>query len=358
MLRCARAPFPLQHPLLGVCPRGAASTTAITTSVRQYTRDSSTRSSSSSNTSADQPSLSTDDPDLSTLLKSRRHLPSPSSPSFWRGIRISLYNQDVPDTATSSTSTDPSSSAAPPGPRSLLDRITSASSLRSFQRRARTERARIRRLEQRADRLADDLDIPASERPVGYVALAARVREVLTSPTHQESLRALRVSVPPLKPRGGGEDGGAGGAGGGQHTAGERYVRALNRALLHAYAGRSPATRAALWKAYARARLRVPGLLSGVPPAAWDLIWYSQAAGAEGGVGAGAGAEGAEVEGDVGGKFRTGGRRSTGNENPGRDRHLRELAADLRRAGYAEGPPTRVKGWDRRVEDAFGRRKK
>ncbi|KAK8222780.1 hypothetical protein HDK90DRAFT_515844 [Phyllosticta capitalensis] len=55
----------------------------------------------------------------------------------------------------------------------------------------------------------------------------------------------------------------------------------LNNALRHAFLAtdeaKRPAVRAVLWKAYKTAKLGVPDLLGEIPPAAWDMLFYTQA---------------------------------------------------------------------------------
>ncbi|KAK7532028.1 uncharacterized protein J3D65DRAFT_685236 [Phyllosticta citribraziliensis] len=83
----------------------------------------------------------------------------------------------------------------------------------------------------------------------------------------------------------------------------------LNNALRHAFLAtdekQRPLLRAVLWKAYKSAKLRVPDFLQEIPPAAWDMLFYSQAV----------------------------------RWNRRRDACMAELLADMRRVGM-DGPPT------------------
>ncbi|KAF2090562.1 hypothetical protein K490DRAFT_53547 [Saccharata proteae CBS 121410] len=94
----------------------------------------------------------------------------------------------------------------------------------------------------------------------------------------------------------------------------EPAIQTLNNCLRNAYLATDPAlrplVRQELWKAYKRAKMAVPDVITAIPNSAWDMLFYVQAS-----------------------KFQK--RHLT-------DGHTEELLDDMKKVGIEDGPPSKV----------------
>ncbi|KAF2137946.1 uncharacterized protein K452DRAFT_301661 [Aplosporella prunicola CBS 121167] len=183
-----------------------------------------------------------------------------------------------------------------------VPRRVSATRVNADEDRARELMAKIRRLESEIELLENDTgDV---EDPV-LMRLRAVANDELDpdidtlAEADPESVRreldGLMVKLPPS----------------GAAPTDQTSLARLNNCLRHAYLATDPARRPTirqeLWKAYRRAKLRVPGLLPAIPTPTWDILFYSQAV-----------------------RWRS---------NKQRDQHVSELLEDMKSVGM-DGPPT------------------